>query len=203
MPFSSFTNYLAFDTEITQDKLTLNGITKATDSTNSLINVFKNTIPQENELARITPSNSDGFFSFSFDTFSTFKGNLNAFNTKENDSIAQPLFDNIVEVGSIFGNNNTALVLNSIDVISTKDALLSEQNTVETYRQIPIYNFSKPTLFKDTFAPLVSFDAANYYCVIDQFFVFANSLDTIHNIIANYQNKTTLASRDYYIVIDF
>lgn len=198
LPFSSFTNYLAFDTEITQDKLVLNGITKATDSTNSLINVFKNTVPQENELAKITPSNSDGFFSFTFDTFSTFKENLNAFNNKVNDSIAQPLFDNIIEVGTVFENDNTALVLNSIDVISTKDALLSEQNIAETYRQIPIYSFSKPTLFKETLSPLVSFNTANYYCNIDQFFVFANSLEIIQNIIANYQNKTTLASRDYY-----
>lgn len=198
LPFSDFTNYLAFDTEITQDQMVLNGITKATDSTNSLINVFKNTIPQENELAKIAPSNSDGFLSFTFDTFSVFKNNLDAFNSNASDSISIPLFDNIIEVGTIFENNNTAIVLNSIDVISTKDALLSEQNSVDNYRQIPIYSFSMPSFFKDVFAPLVSFDNAQFYCVIDQFFVFANSLDAIQNIIANYQNKTTLASRGYY-----
>jgi len=198
LPFSDFTNYLAFDTEITQDQITLNGITKATDSTSSLINIFKNTVPQENELAKISPSNSDGFLSFTFDTFSIFKDNLDAFNSSPSDSISNPLFDNIIEVGTIFENNNTAIVLNSIDVISTKDALLSEQNSVESYRQIPIYSYSKPLFFKRVFSPLITFDDANYYCVIDQFFVFANSLDTLQNIIANYQNKTTLSSRAYY-----
>ncbi len=195
---SNFTNYTAFDTEITQDQIFLNGITKANDSTESLINVFKNTIPQDNELAKIAPSNCDGFLSFTFDAFEDFRNNLSVFNNKSNDSIQLPLFDNIVEIGSIYEGNNKAIVLNSIDVSSTKDAMLSEQNRIESYRQTDIFSFSQPALFKTTFAPLIAFDDAKYYCIIDQFFVFANSMDVLQNIIANYQNETTLDTREYY-----
>jgi len=201
LPFSNFSNYIAFDTEITQDQLFLNGITKANDSTKSLINAFKNTIPQDNELAKIAPSNCDGFLSLTFDVFENFKNNLNAFNNKVSDSIPLPLFDNVVEVGSIYEGNNQAIILNSIDVISTKDALLSEQNRIETYRQVAIFSFSQPSLFKTTFTPLISFEDAKYYCSIDQFFVFANSIDMLQNIIANHQNETTLNSREHYKAI--
>jgi len=195
---SNFTNYTLFDAELNQDEIILNGITKATDSTKSLINIFKNTIPQENLLAQITPANIDGFMSFTFDTFHVFKENLDRYNPLDSVSTDTTLFDNIIEVGVIYEGNNKAIVLNSIDEIDTKDALLDEQDLSIKYRQIDIYNYSKPQLFNKTFTPLVVFNAANYYCVIDHFFVFSNSLETLQNIITNYQNKTTFSERNYY-----
>ena len=50
LPLKTFTNYLAVDADISQDVTLLNGITQANDSTKSFINVFKNTIPQENQI---------------------------------------------------------------------------------------------------------------------------------------------------------
>lgn len=198
LPFSTFTNYSLFDAEISQDQILLNGITKATDSSKSLINIFKNTTPQDNELAKVTPSNSDGFFSFTFDTYAKLKENLNRYNSKTTIDSTTTLFDNVIEVASIYEGRHRSVVLNSIDPISTKDALLSEQTIEETYRQITIFKFSEATLFTDTFFPLITFEEAKYYCNIDQFFVFANNVESLRNIIANYQNKTTLSTRDYY-----
>ena len=194
---STFTNYIAIDADVNQNEIFINGITKASDSTKKLINIFKNTIPQENKTQSITPANSDGFMSFTFDDFKTFETNLN---TYKNDSISKSstLYDNIIEVGVIYEDDNKAIILNSIDVIATKDALLSNQNTIETYRQIEIYNFNKPNIFSNAFSPLITFNGANKYCVIDNFFVFANSMDVLQNIIANYQNKTTYSERSYF-----
>jgi len=195
--FKSFTDYTAFDADISQDEILLNGITKAKDSL-KLINIFKNTIPQENQLAQIAPNNCDGFISFTFDNFSVFKNNLDLFNSKTDSTTTNPLFDNIVEVGIIKQDNNQNIVLNSIDIIATKDALVGEENKVEEYRQVTINNFSNPTLFETALYPLVKGNKANFYCVIEQFIVFGNSKESLENIIANYQNETTLASRDYY-----
>lgn len=195
---SAFTNYTAFDIDISQNKIFLNGITKATDSTKSLINVFKNTIPQENSIQNITPSNSDGFMSFTFDDYNIFRNNLLKFNSIDSLKSSTPLFENIIEVGTIYEDNNRAIVLNSLDVIATKDALLSEQNRIDTYRQIEIYAFSNSNLFSNTFSPLITFKNAKVYCVLDSFFIFANTTETLHNIIANYQNKTTLSERYYF-----
>ncbi|MEJ6791870.1 MAG: ribonuclease HII [Lacinutrix sp.] len=198
LPFKKFSDYTSFDAVISQDKILFNGITKASDSSKKLINIFKNTIPQANELAKIAPNNCDGFLSFTFNDFKIIKTNLQLFNKKQDSTITTNLFDNISEIGTIYLGENQAVVLNSIDVISTKDQLLSEQNEAETFRQIPIYNFSNPDLFSNVFYPLINYNETNYYCVIDQFFVFAKNTEALENIIANYQNKTTLSDRDYY-----
>ncbi|WNH09194.1 ribonuclease HII [Thalassobellus suaedae] len=195
---NSFTNYIAVDIDINQDDILINGITKASDSTETLINIFKGTIPQENLIQNITPSNSDGFMSFTFDDYKTFKTNLSKFTQKDSITNTMSLFDNIIEVGVIYEDKNKAVILNSLDVIATKDALLSEQNNIETYRQIDIYSFSKPDVFANSFSPLIPFKNANKYCVLDHFFVFAESTEMLQNIIANYQNKTTLNERSYF-----
>ncbi|MCX7550656.1 ribonuclease HII [Xanthomarina sp. F2636L] len=194
-------NYIMVDIDLKQDEILLNGIAKATDSTKSLINVFKNTIPQENQLAKITPSNSDGFLSFTFNNYSNFKNNLRPYQTTDSIPVETTLFDNIVEVGVIFEGNQEAIVLNSLDDLSTNDALLNEQNLLETYRDIDIYSFSTPNLFKETFSPFIHYSNASLYCVIDNFFVFGHSIDMLQNIIANYQNNTTLQERPYFEAI--
>ncbi|WP_034061731.1 ribonuclease HII [Lacinutrix jangbogonensis] len=198
LAFKTFSDFTSFDAVISQDEILINGITKASGSSKKLINIFKNTIPQDNELAKIAPNNCDGFLSFTFNDFSVFKTNLNTFNNKKDSINSATLFDNVIEIGSIFIGENQAIVLSSIDVISTKDNLLGEHNEVGTFRQIPIYDFSKPELFETVFYPLINYSETKYYCVIDQFFVFARNIEALENIIVNYQNKTTLSSRDYY-----
>ncbi|MCF7567720.1 ribonuclease HII [Sabulilitoribacter arenilitoris] len=193
----NFSNYYAVDADISQDEMIINGITKASDSTNSLINIFKNNIPQENQIQNITPSNSDGFLSFTFNDYKTFKTNLLKFN-KQDSIVPTTLFDNAIEIGVVYEGKKQAIVLNSIDVIATKDALLSELNISDTYRQIDIYSFSKANLFSNTFSPLINFNKASKYCVIDNFFVFADSLEMLQNIIASYQNKTTLSEQTHF-----
>ncbi|WP_298237969.1 ribonuclease HII [uncultured Algibacter sp.] len=198
IPLHSFTNYIALDTDINQNKIVLSGITKATDSSKSLINVFKNTTPQENQIQHVTPSNSDGFMSITFDNYEVFQNNLAKFN--HNDSIFEStsLFDNIVEVGVIYESKNRAVVLHSIDAIATKDALLAQQNEIDTYRQVTIYNFSNSGLFAQNFKPFISSTNFTNYCLLDNFFVFSTDMEMTQNIIANYQNKTTLSGRNYF-----
>lgn len=198
LSLKTFTEYIAIDVELNQNDTYFNGITKATDSTESLINIFKNTTPQVNQIQNITPSNSDGFMSFTFDNFEVLKTSLIKFNKKDSIPNNTNLFDDVIEVGVIYEDKKRAIVLNSMDVIATNDALLSEQTIADTYREIDIYNFSKPILFAKTFTPLINDNNANLYCVLDNFFVFADDIDMLQNIIANYQNKTTISNKAYF-----
>lgn len=200
LPFKSFSKYLTFDTEVNQNKLVLNGFTKSNDSS-SLINVFKNTLPQDNQLAQITPSNSNGFLSITFDQFTTFKSNLNTIYPSDSVAIDQPLFNNIIEFGEIYTNSSNAVVLNSLDIIETNEALLSQKDLIETFRGVSIFKFTKPKLFNQLLKPFVTLDNASNYCIIDQFLIFASNTETLENIIVNYQNQTTLNDRDYYTEI--
>ncbi|HLV14148.1 MAG TPA: hypothetical protein VKY41_03130 [Xanthomarina sp.] len=192
---------LLLDIDLKQDEILFNGLVKATDSTKSLINIFKNTIPQENKLAKITPANSDGFISFTFNNYSNFKENLDKYQPTDSITTESTLFDNVIEVGLIFEGTQEAIVLNSLDELSTSNALSNDQNLVESYRQIDVFSFSQPNLFNRSFYPLVQFNKATLYCVLDNFFVFANSLEILQNIIANYQNNTTLHERTYFEAI--
>lgn len=182
---------IAFDTEIIQDDIYINGIVKSLDSSKKVIDIFKNTVPQENQMHQITPGNSDGYLSFTFDDFAVLHDNI--LNHNDNDSIPknEELFNSATEIGVIYEGENRAVVLNSIDAIATRDALLSEQNKIDSYRTIAIFEFSQSTIFSETFTPLLQNIDTSKYCVIDNFFVFAESMELLQNIIANYQNKTT------------
>ncbi|TYA75013.1 ribonuclease HII [Seonamhaeicola marinus] len=194
----TYGDYLAFDIEASQNEIFLNGITKAKDSLNSTINIFKNTIPQENLTPKIAPSNCDGFISFTFNDYKEIEKNLVAYRKTDSARINTSLFNEVVEVGVIFQGQEQAIVLNSIDNIATKDALLNNKTSIDTYRQIDIFEFNNPHLFSDAFSPFISFNKASKYCVIENFFVFANSKELLQNVIANYQNKTTFHERFYY-----
>ncbi|NJX16486.1 PQQ-binding-like beta-propeller repeat protein [Tamlana crocina] len=200
LSFEIFTEYFAADVELEQNEMYFNGITKATDSTKSLVNVFKSTIPQENQLQHITPGNADGFSSITFNDFKTFEKNLNQFKSKDSVT-SSSLFKNISEIGVIYEGQNRAVALYSNDVIATQDALLAEQSKLDTYREVDIYSFSQPDLFANVFSPFISGTDANMYCILDYFFVFANNMETLQNIIASYQNETTLSQREYFNAI--
>jgi hypothetical protein len=195
------TDYIAADAEINQNDIYFNGVTKANDSLNSLINIFKNTIPQENQIQNITPSNSDGFMSLTFDDFKTFQVNLNKFNQRDSIATNTTLFNDVIEIGVIYKDEERAIVLNSIDNIATNDALLSEQTVIDTYREIDIYSYSNPSFFSRTFNPLITNDNINFYCVLDHFFVFSESKDMLQNVISNFQNKATYSNIAYFKTI--
>lgn len=195
---SSLTDYLFLDVDINQNEIVLNGVTQSADSTKKLIDVFKNTIPQENQLAKITPANSDGFLSLTFDNFNVFHKNLAEIQKIDSISSHPLLFDNIIEVGVVYEGNSQAVILNSLDIFITKDALLNDQDIIESYREVDIYNFSNPELFQHHFNPFITFSLANTYCIIDNFLVFTNDLDIMQNIIASYKNQTTYQSRNNY-----
>lgn len=197
LTLNSFTNYMSLDADVSQDQIILNGITKATDSTKRLINVFKNTNAQSNALANIAPSNSNGFLSITYNNYLTFNKNLNTFNHTK-DTLVNPLLKHSIEFGEVYFNDSNLFIINSEDIIATKEALLNQQNIAEDYRNVTIYNYSNPNIFNDSLSPFIINVTANNYCILDQFVVFGNSTEALENVIANYQNQTTFSSREYY-----
>lgn len=184
------TNYLLLDADLTQDQLKFDGITIAKDSSKSLINIFKNTFPQENSLPKICPPDSDGFLSFSFHSFKTFQENLSKF--KKQDSVFnEPLFESIVEAGVIYKNKQQAVVLNSIDA-ENMSTFFGEENSIDTYRGIAIYSFDKPDFFSNLFSPLITYTNATKFINIDDYLVFSDDMELLKEVISSYQNNATL-----------
>ncbi len=188
---------LELDADISQNSFLLNGIASNKDSLSYLSTIFKNTIPQEQQISRVTPSNSDGFLSFTFDDITTLTSNLKPFSI--NDSIPETsLFDFISEIGVIYEGANRAIAMRTIDEASTIEALQNEKNLADTYRDIPIYTFSENGLFANTFYPLITTTEAHYYCTIDTFVIFANTIELLQTIISSFQNNTTLEDRNHF-----
>ena len=192
---NAFSNWMSIDAEVFPDQITFNGIAITNDTLPQLLNAFKNTIPQENSIQHIAPSNSTGFLSLTFDDFEVFSKNSNSFNTNSLDSLVNhELFQTINEVGEIYFDTKTVIVLKSIDAFATKEALQDYQNVVSNFRSVPIFEYLNSDIFNTVFNPLISASAVSDYIIIDDFFVFANSIVQLQNIITNYQNATTFAN---------
>ena len=192
---NAFSNWMSIDAEVFPDQITFNGITITNDTLPQLLNAFKNTIPQENSIQHIAPSNSTGFLSLTFDDFEVFSKNSNSFNTNSLDSLVNhELFQTINEVGEIYFDTKTVIVLKSIDAFATKEVLQDHQNVISNFRSIPIFEYSNSDIFNTVFNPLISSSTVSNYIIIDDFFVFANSVVQLQNIITNYQNATTFAN---------
>lgn len=187
---TQLTNYLLLDADLTQDQLKFDGITIAKDSSKSLINIFKNTNPQENQLSKICPPDSDGFLSFSFHSFKIFQENLAKFR-KQDSIVNESLLESILEAGVIYKNDEQAVVLNSIDA-ENMTAYFGDENSIDTYRDITIYTFDRPEFFSDLFSPLITYTKASKFINIDDFFVFSDDLVLLKEVISSYQNNATL-----------
>lgn len=195
----SFSSKISFDVEIFSDQITINGIAKANDTVSQLLKLFKNTIAQENKIQNIVPSNSDGFLSFTYNDFEILNKNLFDYNKKTQDSIANNgLFQTVNEVGTIYFENDTIVALKSIDVTATIEALQEYSNVVSNYRNLDVFEFTQPSLFKVVFTPLIESENISNYIIVDDFFVFASSESRLHDVITNFQNGTTLATQNAY-----
>ncbi len=192
---TALSDYIAVDIETDQNTIFISGIAQSKDSIFKTLDLFKNTIPQGNQLQNITPSNADGYLSMSFNEFSIFYENLNKLPQSDSLKLSTAVYADVKEIGLIFNDSIPAIVLNSSDTISTNDGFLDEKNKIQTYRSIPIFNFSKPHLFSKVFAPFAKVPPISRYCIIDHYFIFAKTTKQLQEIIASYQNKTVFGNQ--------
>ena len=196
---NNFSKGMTLDAEISPDQINFNGITLVNDTLPQLLKVFKNTIPQENTIQQIAPSNSNGFLSFTYNDFDILKNNINNFNSKTVDStFNSELFHTINEVGEIYFDKNTAIILKSIDAVATIEALQDHQNVISNFRNVAVFEFNNSNLFKTVFSPFINAENISNYIIIDDFFVFAKSEKQLQDIITNFQNGTTLINTNSY-----
>lgn len=193
--FANLSDWMAFDADIQPEQILLNGVASVTDTLPKLLNVFKQTTAKSNRTADWTPQNVDGFISLTFDDFKVFRNNLNTYNLKKSDSTIHKLFNSTQEIGLIFKDQSLAIALHTVDIIETQDALLDEQNVVDTFRQVDIFNYSKTDFFSTTLEPLVT-DSVDKYIILDDVVIFSNNEDFLKDIIASKQNKSVLSNMD-------
>jgi len=115
-----FASSLVLDLEVSPDQFIFNGVSINNDSIKNFVDIFKNTVPQENTIQNIAPINSNGFVSLTYNDFQVLNKNLLSLKQQAVDSTQHfELLETLKEVGIIYFEGNEALVLKSIDAFST------------------------------------------------------------------------------------
>jgi hypothetical protein len=184
---------IMLDANLSSGELNLNGIAITDDLKPEFLNIFNKTSAQENTISAVAPNNCNGFLSFTFNNYELLKTNIETYtNTKIDSTLNDNWLQSINEIGEVYLEKSTVVIAKSLDATTTKDGLLDHQEVVSTYRERDIMAFNAPQLFNTLFSPLLSNTELNFYTILDDYFVFANSESDLQTVISNYQNGATL-----------
>ena len=195
----NFGSWAALNIEVLPDALTASGVVLTNDSVPQLISIFKGLNPQQNQIAKVTPTNAHTIVSLTFDDFALFQNNLQNFrgikSIKDEETI---LFEAVNEVSKISFSKGNAIVLKSIDPQLTNEALQNFSSPKAPFKGIMIHRFNEPNLFVNHFLTFTNHTAPKEVFILDNFFVFSENEEVTQNIINSYLQNNCLSSTSYY-----
>ena len=107
-------------------------------------------------------------------------------------------FNTTKEFGAIKSEFGDAIIVQSIDVNSSNDILLSHRESIKSFRSIPIFKFDNDSIFNSNFGEILPSTKANFYSVINDFIIFAEKEIIIENIISEFINNNVLSNDQNY-----
>ncbi|PKA83403.1 hypothetical protein ATE92_1555 [Ulvibacter sp. MAR_2010_11] len=195
----NFASWTALDLELFPDAVTATGVAIARDTVPQLLSVFEGLVPRQNDLAQIIPTEASGALSFTYNDASLLFDNLQKFRGKTaSDSILDPLFESVNEVGLIQLAAGKAIALKSIDPILTEESILKYVSEKSSFREVDIKTFSEPTLFTTTFAPLIQKTTPAFVFQLENFFVFTETESAAETIITAFKNNSCLSKMNFF-----
>lgn len=195
----NFASWATLDIEVLPDALTASGVVLANDSVPQLISIFKGLNPQQNDIAKVTPTNANTVVSLTFDDFSLFQNNLQHFRgIKSINNEETILFEAISEVSKISLPNGNAVVLKSIDPDLTNEALGNYSSPKNSFKGVMIHDFNNPDLFVNHFITFTNKTTPSEVFKLDDFFIFSENEEVTQNIINSYLTNNCLSSTSYY-----
>jgi hypothetical protein len=161
------------------------------------MNIYNEISPKKSSLSEISPSSN--FNSFVYSNFENFYNNI-----KEIDSTlklpesSKIFFNTTKEFGAIKSEFGDAIIVQSIDVSSSNDILLSHRESIKSFRSIPIFKFNNDSIINSNFGEILPSTKANFYSVINDFIIFAEKEIIIENIISEFINNNVLSNDQNY-----
>ena len=190
---SAISDWIQFDIELNQNKLTLNGIGFQQDSILKKINILKDVNPSLSIINKIIPSNFKQFKRIAYNHSKIISNLENKISINElkkviNDSL---LYDTN-EIGKIFFENDTIYTISFKSNELLESLIQNNSNASYIYRNNKIYEFNNK-LFK-TKIPFEGFEIfkKNYGTLIENILILSNNNNSIENIILNFKNNSTL-----------
>ncbi|NAY92249.1 ribonuclease HII [Muricauda sp. JGD-17] len=187
-----FSEWVSLDFSANSDAFSLNGVALASDSTKSFISLFKGTSPLLNKTPLVAPLNAQAVVSYTFDDYQVFAKNQNTYldRVKPIDS----LFQTTEEIGLIYLNGQKTVVLHSFGTDGLSEFLESNKTNTQSYQGSEIIGLGIPDLITEAFAPLVQDFQSNFYTILENSFVFAESKEPLQTIINNYRGTSSFGS---------
>jgi len=192
-----FSKYTILDGDFSQNSISLHGITKANDSTKSLINIFKNTIAQENRVASVLPETIKCFTSLTFDRYETIVDNLHKHGLTDTLVNDFSKFQNIIEISQAKTSSQNVVILRSIDPTTTLEHF-GVKTIFETYRDVPIHTLEHEPSFFNDFKFILNSASSKYFISIDDFFLFSEDIDVLKSVISGFQSGSVLSENQSY-----
>jgi hypothetical protein len=192
-------SWMGLNLEILPNGITATGVALDQDSTSQLISIFKGLAPQQSDIAKVVPLESNSVFSFTYNDFEILNKNLiNYRNGTDSTKVVHDLFGSINEVGQIKSDLGAAVVLKSLDQVITMETLSKYTNELETYKEVVIYEFTENDLFVDQFDPLIREAHPTFCFQLDDFFIFTDKDELSKHIITSYLNNNCLYNARFY-----
>lgn len=199
-PLDKAFSWLSADVDLNDNDIVLSGVAIAQDSTGLKLELLKNTQPQPNRIAEVTPLSALSVSAITFRDWETFKNNLALFQKRDAVKFSidqEDVFATFQEVGMIHLPESAVIIGVSADVTLTEDALASN-DVVTIFRDIEIREMGAKTAFAKAYKPLLPLPEVAMFCNMDDFFIFGENQTALETIIANYQNNATLAKSETY-----
>ncbi len=195
---NNFASWASVDVAVLPNQISGTGIVLARDTIPQLLNVFEGQAPQLNGIAQITPTQAIGVLSFTFNDSEKIQKNLRAFRGEKGEFITTGIFGSVNEIGIIELPQSKAVVLKSIDASLTMEALGRFISSSSSFRETEIFNFNEPSLFTETFYPLIPKTKLGTMFQLDNFFVFTENETVAQQMIAAYKNNATLENTAFF-----
>ena len=108
------------------------------------------------------------------------------------------LFDTLLEIGQIELSGGKALFAQSLDPSLTEEQLETYLNEAVNFRDVPLFNFVVPDLFKQWFSPLIAYSNLAVSFRLGDHFFFCDQVSTAEKLITSYQNNAVLVKSPLY-----
>ena len=183
------------DFSISPKSITINGTTIDEKSINYWFNVFENIKPQPQSLQNIFPPQTKRAIIYGYDEFDQIQQNMESvgYDIKSNE-FAHAFFNTTKEIGVFETDLGSGIALKSIDISSTYETLKDYQNEINTFRSIPVFEFTETSLFNENFGSITQGIKPTKFIALEDYLVFSSSSEVLKMTISNYFNKNSLGS---------
>ena len=192
----NYASWTVLDLDLDNGSFNFNGI--SISDPENLQQVFQNIEALPVELGAIAPTKSKGFFSFTYSNFKELHSALRRYNKDSLNIPYPPFLDFTREMGILYYKESKILTLVSLDAESLKEKLYPLSEKTKEYRGLKIYKMEDPSIFRNRINPLLKFKEAKFYCIVDQFLIFAEEESILEELVSSYQNRDVLSEQTYY-----